>query len=167
MQLRTRFKTEIRARLVTLLPQAVETVWDTASTVVMSEQLKFVSAGGADPDHWERRATVSGIMALELRANTLNELPVEPLIANLIHAPVYLAYDPTVAVGDISENARFVLEDWRDAIRDTNVATKLRFSVEGTLAKRVDISTRPDLLIGQAPNIGPGHLPDYTQIESV
>jgi len=49
-------------------------------------------------------------------------------------------------------------------IRDTQVASALRFTVEATIAAHAGSAVRPDLLIGQAPEIGPDHVGAYTSV---
>ena len=163
MRLRTRFAAEMHSRLLASLPEAVETAWDVQAVVVAVEQIKFTSAGGIE-GNWERKATLSGIVRAELRADEIDALEVEPLIANLVAAPIHLAFNPETPLGSLSEKARFVLADWRDVIRDTQVASSLRFTVEATIARHAGPGVHPDLLISQAPEIGVDHAPDYTSI---
>ena len=52
-------------------------------------------------------------------------------------AQMQLSFVPLVkeaAPGDMSEQARFVLADWRDTVRDASLVSALRFTVEATLA---------------------------------
>lgn len=155
MRLRTRLSEELKARLIATLPEAVETVWDHVSVVVMVEQLKFTSAGGMEDD-WERRTQFEGVVRAELRADAIDSLEVEPLIANLVADPVFLGFDAD-EIGQLSEKARIVLAEWRDTIRDQDVASALRFTVTGTIAAYHGPAVRPELLVGQAPDIGPGN----------
>ena len=163
MRLRTRFAAEMQSRLIASLPEVVETVWDAQAVVVAVEQIKFTSAGGIEGD-WERKATLTGVVRAELRADEIDALEVEPLIANLVAAPVHFGFDAETPLGNLSEKARFVLADWRDVIRDTQVASALRFTVEATIATHAGPGVRPDLLIGQAPEIGPDHAGAYTSV---
>lgn len=156
MRLRTRLSEELKARLIRSLPEAVETVWDAVAVVVMVEQLKFTSAGGLEED-WERRTTFEGVLRAELRADAIDGLEVEPLIADLVADPVFLPFDPETPEGQLSEKARAVLAEWRDTIRDQDVASALRFNVTGTIAAYAGPAARPELLVGQAPDIGPGN----------
>lgn len=155
MRLRTRLSEELKARLIATLPEAVETVWDHVAVVVMVEQLKFTSAGGLEDD-WERRTQFEGVVRAELRADAIDSLEVEPLIANLVADPVFLTFDAE-EIGQLSEKARIVLAEWRDTIRDQDVASALRFTVTGTIAAYHGPAVRPELLVGQAPDIGPGN----------
>lgn len=135
MRLRTRFADEIRSRMTALLPEAMATVWDVQSVVVAVEQIKFTSAGGLEGE-WLRKASLSGVAVAELRADEIDTLEVEPLIASLVTDPPHLVYEAG-PVGQFSERARFVLADWRDVIRDSQVASALRFSVEATISEFV------------------------------
>ncbi|AUQ62336.1 hypothetical protein [Phaeobacter inhibens] len=162
MRLRTRLSEELKARLIATLPEAVETVWDHVAVVVMVEQLKFTSAGGLEGD-WERRTQFEGVVRAELRADAIDSLEVEPLITNLVADPVFLNFEPEPEpeVDQISEKARIVLAEWRDTIRDQDVASALRFTVTGTIAAYHGPAIRPELLVGQAPDIGPGNEDAY------
>lgn len=160
MRLRTRLSEELKARLIATLPEAVETVWDTQAVVVMVEQLKFTSAGGLEGD-WERRTQFEGVVRAELRADGIDSLEVEPLITNLVAKPVFLDFEADPEIDQISEKARIVLAEWRDTIRDQDVASALRFTVTGTIAAYHGPAVRPELLVGQSPDIGPGNEDAY------
>lgn len=160
MRLRTRLFEELKARLIATLPEAVETVWDHVAVVVMVEQLKFTSAGGLEGD-WERRTQFEGVVRAELRADGIDSLEVEPLITNLVASPVFLDFEAEPEVDQISEKARIVLAEWRDTIRDQDVASALRFTVTGTIAAYHGPAVRPELLVSQAPDIGPGNEDAY------
>lgn len=160
MRLRTRLSEELKARLITTLPKAVETVWDHVAVLVMVEQLKFTSAGGLEGD-WERRTEFDGIVRAELRADAIDSLEVEPLIINLVADPVFLNFEHDAEIDQISEKARIVLAEWRDTIRDQSVASALRFTVNGTIAAYAGPAKRPQLLASQPPNIGPGNEAAY------
>ncbi len=153
MRLRSRLSDELKARLLANLPEAVVTVWDHVAVVVMVEQLKFTSAGGHEGD-WERRTDFEGIVRAELRADAIDTLEVEPLIANLVSSPVFLPFDEATEIGSLSEKARIVLIEWRDTIRDQDVASALRFDVTGTLGLHEEPAQRPQILAGQPPHIG-------------
>lgn len=167
MRLRTRLSDELKERLIGTLPSAVETVWDTVAVVVAIEQLKFTSAGGFEgtQGEWGRKAEIEGIVRAELRADAIDSLEVEPLISNLVGDTVFLDFDDATEIGALTERARIILADWRDTIRDQNVVSAMRFTVSGTLAERLDIPERPELLIGQAPEIGPGNEAKYQSVE--
>ncbi len=160
MRLRTRLSEELKARLIATLPEAVETVWDHVAVVVMVEQLKFTSAGGLEGD-WERRTQFEGVVRAELRADGIDMLEVEPLITNLVAYPVFLDLETEPEIDQISEKARIVLAEWRDTIRDQDVASALRFTVTGTIAAYDGPAVRPQLLVGQAPDIGAGNAEAY------
>jgi len=136
MRLRTRFAAEMHSRLIASLPEAVETVWDARAVVVAVEQIKFTSAGGIEGD-WERRAALAGVVRAELRADEIDALEVEPLITDLMISPVHLLPDAQTPVGRVSEAARLVLREWRDVIREGQVASALRFDVDGEIVARV------------------------------
>ena len=146
MRLRTRFADEIHSRLQAFLPDAMDTVWDIKSVVVAIEQIKFTSAGGLE-GNWDRNATFTGVVRGELRSENIDALPVEPLIASLVAAPVFLEFDAGVPLGGLSEKARFILADWRDVIRDAQVASALRFNVEGTLAAHTNPDPMADTVV--------------------
>lgn len=160
MRLRTRLSEELKARLIATLPEAVVTVWDHVAVVVMVEQLKFTSAGGLEGD-WERRTQFDGVVRAELRADAIDSLEVEPLITNLVADPVFLDFEAEPEIDQISEKARIVLAEWRDTIRDQDVASALRFTVTGTIAAYHGPAVRPQLLVGQAPDIGAGNAEAY------
>lgn len=160
MRLRTRLSEELKTRLIATLPEAVETVWDHVAVVVMVEQLKFTSAGGLEGD-WERRTQFEGVVRAELRADGIDSLEVEPLITNLVADPVFLNFDAEPENDQLSEKARIVLAEWRDTIRDTQVASALRFTVTGTIAVYAGPAVRPELLVSHAPDIGPGNEDAY------
>jgi hypothetical protein len=164
MRLRTRLSEELKARLTLLLPEAVETVWDHAAVVVVIEQLKFKSTGGLD-DGWELSTKFEGVVRAELRANAIDALSVEPLIANLVVSPVFLGFAADADVGQLSERARIVLADWRDTIRDQDVASALRFSVSGLIAAYAGQSPRPEIVVSTAPATGPGNEAEYGPLD--
>jgi len=163
MRLRTRLSTELKARLMVSLPEAIATVWDHAAVLVVIEQLKFTPAGGVMND-WALLTQFEGIVRAELRADGLDSFVVEPLIANLVADPVFLDFDPTVQVDQLSERARAVLVDWRDTVRDQHVASALRFTVSGTLAAYAGPFNRPQLLASAAPEIGANHESSYAPV---
>jgi hypothetical protein len=163
MRLRTRFAAEIKTRLLALLPEAVATVWDAQVVLVAVEKIAFTSAGGLEGE-WERRARMTGVVRVELRADVIDAQEVEPLIADLLARTVFLDYAPDTALGEMSEKARFELSDWRDTLRDAQLISALRFNVDAALATYTGPAQRPDLLISQAPEIGPGQEGEYAPI---
>lgn len=152
MNLRTRFSAEITNRLRLLLPQAIESAWEVDAVVVAIEQIKFVSTGGYDGG-WARLVTMSGVLRVELRSDGIDELALEPLIASLVAAPVRMDFDEVVEVGAMSERARLTLIEVRDTIRDMDVASTLRFNVEGILARRDPAGEPPTVLTINAANL--------------
>ncbi len=163
MRLRTRFSEEMLARLAASLPEAVLTAWDAHSVVVVVEQLTFLPAGGVE-NGYERVAKLSGVMRAELRADRIDDMAIEPLIASLVGDPVFLPF-LAVPPGALAEKARLILTDWRDTIRDVQIASALRFSVDATLAVRAAPLTATErLMLGEAPQIGPGHEADYADL---
>lgn len=163
MRLRTRLQDELKSRLSAHLPEALGTVWDHAAVLVAVEQLTFKPAGGHEGG-WERLAEFQGVVRSELRADRIDALTVEPLIASLVADPVFLDFEAAEEPQQLTEKARIVLAEFRDAIRDQDVVSSLRFTVSGTLARADAPPARPQLLVGQAPHIGAGHEDDYTPI---
>jgi uncharacterized protein (DUF2267 family) len=151
MRLRTRLQDELTQRLNATLPEAIATVWDHRAVLVAIEQMKFTPAGGIEND-WERETEFDGVVRAELRADGIDALEVEPLIADLVKNPVHLNFDPDQSEGELSERARILLAEWRDSIRDQTVVSALRFSVSGTLAQRLSSAQRPELLISHVPD---------------
>jgi hypothetical protein len=164
MRLRTRLSEELKARLAVLLPEAMETAWDNAAVLVVIEQLKFTSTGGLD-NGWELSAKFEGVVRAELRADAIDALEVEPLIANLVAKPVFLDFAADADVDQLSERARIVLADWRDTVRDQNVASALRFTVSGLIASYAGPSPRPEIVMSGAPATGLGNEAEYGPIE--
>jgi hypothetical protein len=164
MRLRTRLSEELKARLTLLLPEAVETVWDHAAVVVAIEQLKFTSTGGLDGD-WALSTKFEGVVRAELRANAIDALEVEPLIANLVAKPIFLDFVADADVDQLSERARIVLADWRDTIRDQDVASTLRFTVSGLIASYAGPVDRPEIVMSAAPATGPDNEGEYGPLD--
>ncbi len=164
MRLRARLQDALRARLAALLPEAMTTVWDHQSVVVAIEKLDFKPSGGIR-DHWESCASFSGVVRVELRADGIDTLPVEALLSDLLLNRMHIAEDATVPVGALSETASVTLLDLRDTLTDQQVATGLRLGVTGLIVRR---AVRPApiaaVMVGSAPDIGPGHEADYHQI---
>lgn len=164
MRLRTRLSEELKARLTVLLPEAMETAWDNSAVLVVIEQLKFTSTGGLDKG-WELSTKFEGVVRAELRANAIDALEVEPLIANLVADPVFLDFVEDADVGQISERARIVLADWRDTIRDQDVASALRFTVSGLIASYAGPVSRPEVVLSTAPATGPSNEAEYGPLD--
>lgn len=163
MRLRTRLSEELKARLIASLPEALETVWDHSAVVVMVEQLKFTPTGGLDGD-WALSTKFEGVVRAELRANGIDALEVEPLIADLVAKPIFLDFEADAEIDQISERARIVLADWRDTIRDQDVASALRFTVSGLLASYAGPSQPLEILVGVAPEVGPDNEGAYVSV---
>jgi len=68
-------------------------------------------------------------------------------------------------VGQLSERARIVLADWRDTIRDQDVASALRFTVSGLIASYAGPVPRPEIVISGAPATGPGNEAEYGPLD--
>jgi hypothetical protein len=164
MRLRTRLSEELKARLTVLLPEAMETAWDNAAVLVVIEQLKFTPTGGID-NGWELSTKFEGVVRAELRANAIDALEVEPLIANLVAKPVFLNFVADADVGQLSERARIVLADWRDTIRDQDVASALRFTVSGLIAAYAGPVDRPEIVLSGALPIGLGDEAEYGPLD--
>lgn len=166
MRLRTRMRDELKKRLEALLPEAVETVWDNASVVVAIEKLDFTTAGDFEGD-WERANHIKGILRAELRSDKIDDLVVEPLIANLLTKSIVLGWPEDAAPGDTGESVRTTLADWRDVIRDQDVASGLRFAIDGVIGTYRGAATAPELLLAEAPNVGAANADAYADPESL
>lgn len=163
MRLRARLQDELRDRLAEHLPEAMATIWEHASVVIVIEKLDFKPAGGVIDD-WSNLAAFSGTVRAELRADGIDDLPLEALIADLVQHPL-LVGNADVLPGETSEGARCVLKEMRDTLTDQQVATGLRFDVTGQIVRRMAITSIPGaVMIGEAPEIGPGNEADYSQI---
>lgn len=154
MRLRSRFSDEIQRRLEAHLPDALRTAWGGRAVVANADQLKFKSTGGVEAEDWERTAQITGLMRLELRSDGIDAQVVEFLIANLVSQPVRIEFDPATPVYEVSEKARFILADWRDIVRDTQVVTLVRFNVDCTLARRLSSATTPTTPAPSGPVVG-------------
>lgn len=164
MRVRTRFGDLIKARCAQLLPEALATVWDKADVVCAIESLKFMpGVGHVDPD-WALEAQFEGVLRVELHANGIDTLLFEPLLASLIAEPPILRPNADAEAGDMSERARAILIELRDTVRDREVVTALRFTLNGDIITRDPEPVAPEALISQAPDIGLGHEEDYTPI---
>lgn len=154
MRLRSRFSDKIQRRLEAHLPDALRTAWGGRAVVANADQLKFKSTGGVETEDWERVAQITGLMRLELRSDGIDAQVVEVLIANLVSHPVRIEFDPATPVDGVSEKARFILADWRDIVRDTQVVTLVRFNVDCTLARRLSPAVRPTTPTPRGPEVG-------------
>lgn len=163
MRLRARLQQELAARMAVFLPEAMATAWDHSAVVIAIEQLTFKPAGGI-VEPWRSLSSFEGIMRAELRADTADGLPVEPLISDLVTAPLFISEDPATAIGALTESARAVLIEMRDTLRDQQVISGLRFKVTGLIVRREAPAAQPLAMIGAAPKIGPRHQDDYQQI---
>lgn len=152
MRLRMRLKDELALRLAAHLPEATATAWDAQSVIVAVEQLKFTSTGGVQ-DGWELRANFEGAVFAELRADQIDALTVESLIADLCVSPLHVNFAPETPEGALSERARAKLAELRDTVRDTQVVSRLRFTVSGTIARRVGPGVTPGELIVDGENL--------------
>ncbi|MEM7295404.1 MAG: hypothetical protein AAF330_02070 [Pseudomonadota bacterium] len=165
MRLRKRLSDELQTRLLDHVPGAVETVWEALGVAVAIEALTFKSAGGFE-DGWERKAVFSGAVAADLHADAVDDLALEPLIADLAIRPIFLPYASAKPIGPdaAGEKARAKLLECRDTLRDQAVVTRLRFSVEGVIASYLGTQTAPELLASRAPEIGTDHADAYTHV---
>lgn len=155
MRLRHRLQDELRRRLALHLPDALATVWDHQAVVVAVERLTFKPAGGWCGD-WAYLTAFSGAVHAELRGNDVDELPVEPLLSDLIADPILLLPVSGTPTGATTETARAVLIEMRDVVRDQHVVSALRFEVEGHILGRAPDPGRPNApMLGQAPRSAP------------
>ena len=165
MRLRARFAEHIKARLDERMPEALATVWDSAQVVCVIESLKFTGAGGyLDPD-WRRELDFEGVLRVELHADGIDTLVFEPLLADLIETPPVIRPDEATEAGRISEKARAVLIELRDAVREREVVTALRFGLKGCIVTRDPPPMAPEAMIGRAPKVGPDHVEDYQSLD--
>lgn len=169
MRLRTRFEELMKERVAEYLPAAVATVWDAIGLVAAIETIKFEPVGGVQTDdtgvEWNVQASLSGVIWVEMRADAIDALVVEPLVANLVSCPAFVSVDPAAADGEMTEQARCTLIEMRDAVRDTQIVSKLRFSVQGFIMERIENMDRPALMVGQYPETGADHEADYKPLD--
>lgn len=165
MRLRQRFADLLKERCAERLPEALATVWDTAGVVVAVESLKFESSGGEAKPGWWSVTDFSGVLRVELRADGIDTLPVEPLIVSLVNDTPHLFPDDETPEGGWSEMARARLIEWKDGVREMQVVSALRFEVKGGIVARDDGTDAPGAMIGQAPEIGLGHEEDYKPLD--
>lgn len=164
MRLRSRLQAELVDRISQHVPAALETVWGYKSVVVAIEQLTLKPAG--DTDTWNKCVAFEGIVRAELHADNIDELVIEPLVCDLIAAPMIIPALP-VSTGESTEEGRANLFEMRDAMRDQQVVMTLRFRAEGNFLCASEIITRPDLMVGLAPQIGPENAVDYLPVAEV
>ncbi|MGD9918598.1 MAG: hypothetical protein AB7U46_11290 [Paenirhodobacter sp.] len=168
MHLRTRFISEVALRMSATLPEAMVSAWGDVHPTAAIEALSFKSTGGIlqerDAD-WELVSNLTGYLRLELRADAIDALPVELLIANLVGDTVLLPFE-MVGSGALTERARFTLAELRDTVRDTQVVSSMRFAVDGVIARRAEAVQRPEIMISRAPNVGVDHAQDYAALSS-
>lgn len=132
--------------------------------VVVIEKMDFKPAGGWKGD-WAYLTAFTGIVRAELRGDDVDALPVELLISDLIRDPVTLLPGADIPIGGTTEAARAVLIEMRDTLRDQDVVSGLRFNVQGhILGHAPDPGRPPEPMLGQAPDIGPGHQGDYLPV---
>lgn len=165
MRLRQRLQNELAVRLRAHLPEAVATIWDHQSVVIAIEKLEYQSTGGAR-NCWAHLTQFTGVVRAELRGDGIDDLSIEALIADLVCQPLFVSGDATIPDGAISETARAVLMESRDTIRDTQVATQLRFDVAGHILRRENDPARPSLMISDAPEVGAAHADAYQTPEA-
>lgn len=161
MRLRARFIEALKLRLADTLPEATASVWGQVDPVVAIEQLAFGAKGGIERDFgndFSLIARFDGFLRVELHADAIDTLVVEPLISDIVGRNIFLPFEPA---GALTEKARFVLVELRDAVRDTQVVSVLRFMVEGALARQVEAAARPAILASRVPHVGPEHLGNY------
>jgi hypothetical protein len=172
MRLRSRFEETVKERVGQFLPDALETVWDQIGVTAAIEGIKFQSVGGIvqgekDEADWEYQAHFSGVLVVELRADGIDDLVMEPLLADLVTNPVFVPLDTMTDIDAVSEKVRGVLTELRDALRATQVVSALRFAVTGSIMRRAHKADAPALFLGEAPNIGFGHEDDYFRIQDL
>ena len=110
------------------------------------------------------REVVATVVRAELRADRVDDLELEPLIADLIVSPLFIAAVDGQAV---TECARAILFEVRDTLHDGGVATALRFNLSGHILRQAAAYTRPALMVSMAPEIGPGHAGQYDPVEDI
>lgn len=156
MRLRTRLQSELHRRLALHLPAALATAWDHQAVVVVVERLTFKPAGGWRGD-WAYLTAFEGVVLAELRGNNADDLPVEPLLSDLIADPILLLPDPATPTGSMTETVRAVLIEMRDVLRDQDVVSALRFQISGNMLGRSPDPGRPSAPMS-------GHQDGYDQI---
>ena len=166
MRLRTRMQDELTTRLLATLPEVIETAWDHSGVVVAIEKIEFTSTGGVE-GNWERATRIKGILRAELHSDKIDDLVVEPLIANLLSNSIHLNWPQNVSVGETGESVRTTLIDWRDVIRDQNVASGLRFHIDGVIGTYQGPVSSKKSLISQTPKVGEDHIGDYMPLENL
>ena len=163
MELRKRLQQAIDKEIAAVLPQAGDTAWDGGGVVVVIEQMRFSSLGGAQGD-WVYCAAIEGRLRLDLIGDALDDLPVEPLIARLIDRPLSLTPDGDVKPGVLSHKARATLIERRDEVTATQAVSTLIFELSGALVRRDPAPKRPTLTVGEHPKIGSDHDGGYEHI---
>lgn len=153
MHLRSKIAEQIKARLALNLPEVMQTAWDVEAVLVMIESLSFMPASGFKDD-WKSCASFDGVVRTELRADKIDDLEAEMLIASLLTEPLFVSLPLPEGESEIDEGAhhvkaRLTLIDWRDALRDQDLVASLRFKTTGTL-----FAYSPD------PGRGPARLPN-------
>lgn len=131
MRLRTRFSDLIKTRLTQSLGS--QSPWNNQSVLVSFEQITCVAAGGFDAQ-WERRVSLGGTVRVELRADGIEAMPIESLLADLAAQPVFLDFTDSAQTGHLGECALFTLLDWHGTALDEVPANTLRFTLSGTIA---------------------------------
>lgn len=163
MRLRQRLADELKQRLLAHLPEALETVWDQAQVLCVIEQLRFTPESGHKSD-WQQTAEFSGTVRAEIHADGIDQLGVEPLIGNLLTDPPMLLPDDDTAEDALSEQARCVLTEWRDSVREMQVISALRLEVSGSLMRKATAPDAPELQFSQAPQTGLANQQNYQSV---
>jgi hypothetical protein len=147
MRLRKRMRDALTARCEAVLPEVLVSAWGPLDAVVSIESLAVEPQGGIedrDGASYEMVAQLAGVVRADLRADTADALPLEPLIASLVADTIHLAREVGDA-GTVTVRLRANLIELRDEVRDQDVATGLRFRVEGDVWCVVGAASAPDV----------------------
>jgi len=152
-------------RLVEYLPEFLP--WNQANVQCHIENIDFSPANGLK-SNWRQTAEFTGQMQVELVVENIEQAVTEPLIDSLLNNPLMLQPEGTTTVGELSEQVRFELKQWRNKLKQVagieTLIAAFTLELSGSLVRKVGSPTVIAARISRAPAIGIEHEEDYTSV---
>lgn len=156
----------------TASPEGQVDFWDSENVNCYFDTLDITSLDRME-DLWHYTVQLKGTLRVSLHLDPNTTPPIDPrsinfdtFIDKVVNQEILITPDPSVNAGEMSEEAQAQLTNLMEvpATDSSEKKVQLLFSVNAYLMKKISPTSRPEVWLGQAPDIGSANIDQYEKL---